>query len=278
MVIEKGELGARAVLTAEPSSSELSRLQAGAVPEVVINDGLGWRGDSVGFLRELPWLKALEILALAHPLPDDSPVFELGELVSLGLSTYASNEAALGRLPLLKHLGFIWRKKTSGLDTLTRLLDLALVRYGRSDLDELTGMRRLRNLTILGGRVSTLHHLRSLPALTTLRIADLRQLSSLDGLEALTGLERLTIDGCKGIRAIDPIAGCTNLRELHLDNMGTIETLAPLAKLQSLRVVDFVESTNVEDGHVAFLREMGVKVWFQNRRHYDASREELAAR
>jgi hypothetical protein len=60
---------------------------------------------------------------------------------------------------------------------------------------------------------------------------------------------------------------------LHLTNLGAIETLAPLRALKGLETVMFVESTNVEDGHVAFLREIGVrKVWFQDRKHYDATR------
>ncbi|MDB5040250.1 MAG: hypothetical protein JWN27_976 [Candidatus Eremiobacteraeota bacterium] len=103
-----------------------------------MNNGRGWRGRNVDFLAKLPWLRAVTLLAV---IEDDSAVFELRNLIELHLSTYSKARADFETLPLLEHLAFIWRKSTIGLQSLTRLRSLSLVKYGRLDLEELPGAR-----------------------------------------------------------------------------------------------------------------------------------------
>jgi hypothetical protein len=275
--IEDGAYGARAVLVGEPSDQEVAELCDLAVQEVVINDGRGWRGRKVDFLAKLPWLRAVTLLSIVVPIEDDSAVFELRNLVGMHLSTYSKATADFGTMPLLEDLAFIWRKSTIGLPSLTRLRSLCLVKYGRHNLEELAGMQDLETLQLLGGSLRTIHDIGSLGALRKVRLGDLRRLDSLNGIENAKQLVSLTIDTCKRLASIEPLAGCTNLRELRLANVGPIESLRPLQSLRHLETVLFAESTDVQDGEIAFLREMGVrKVWYQNRKHYDIKREAFA--
>jgi Leucine-rich repeat (LRR) protein len=228
----------------------------------------------VDFLANLPWLRVVTLLSIVVPVEDDSAVFELRNLIELHLSTYSKARADFGRLPFLEHLAFIWRKSTLGLQSLTRLRSLSLVKYGRHNLDEFAEMQQLETLQLLGGSLSSIHDIGSLGALRKVRLGDVRGLESLNGIENLKHLESLSIDTCKRLTSIEPLAGCTNLRQLRLSNVGPIESLRPLRALKRLESVLFAESTNVRDGEIAFLRTMGVRnVLFQNRKHYDIKRE-----
>lgn len=275
MIIDEGPHGPRALLLAEPTPAELAELRERAVAEIVMNNGRGWRGPRVDFLTELPWLRALTLLA---KIEDDSAVFRLNDLVDLNLSTYSKAKASFASMTQLRHLTFIWRRGTTGIGSLVRLHSLALIGYGVHTLNELAAMQRLATLQVLGGSLRDLRGVGALAGLRTLRLGNLRSLSSLDGIEHAQGLESLTVDTCKRVTSVEPLAACENLRELRLDNLGPIEGLRPLRALKRLERVQFVESTNVQDGEIAFFRSMGLRrVWFANRKHYDVTREALAA-
>jgi len=273
MLIEEGSYGPRVVLTREPTPDELAKLRARAVLEVVMNDGLGWRGTSVAFVAELPWLRALELRSIVVKIEDDSAVSDLHELVKLALDTYCTNAIDFSGMPLLERLSYIWRKRTSGLATLRRLRELSLTQYGVADLAELSEMKQLARFEVFGGAVREIRDIASLTELRWVRLASLRRLTSLDGMEALGQLDFLMIQSCKGIQSLQPLAGCVNLRELYLDSVGDIESLLPLQRLKRLEAVSLIETTTVGDGRIAFLREMGVKLNFGPRKHYDAAPE-----
>jgi Leucine-rich repeat (LRR) protein len=271
MLIEEGSFGPRAVLDRDPTPDELAKLRDRAVLEVVMNDGRGWRGTSIEFLASLPWLRALVLRSVVVKLENDAAVRNLHDLVRLEIATYCTNELDFSGMPLLEHLSYLWRRRTAGLDTLTELQQLSLTKFGKDDLGDVRGMKHLARLDVLGGAVREIRDVAALTALRRLRLASLRRLTSLDGLEALDQLEFLMIQSCKGIRSLNPLAGCVNLRELYLDSVGDVESLLPLRRLERLEVVGLIESTTVEDGRIAFLREMGVrKVTFAPRKHYDA--------
>ncbi|HEY0382415.1 MAG TPA: leucine-rich repeat domain-containing protein [Candidatus Elarobacter sp.] len=271
LLIEEGSYGPRVVLTREPAPDDLIKLRDRAVLEVVMNDGVGWRGSSVAFVAELPWLRALELRSIVVKIEDDSAVSDLHELVKLALETYCTNAIDFSGMPLLERLSYIWRKRTSGLPALRRLRELSLTQYGVADLAELSAMKQLTRFEVLGGAVREIRDIASLTELRRVRLASLRRLTSLDGLEALHQLEFLMIQSCKGIQSVEPLAGCVNLRELYLDSVGDIESLLPLRGLKRLEAVSLIESTTVADGRIAFLREMGVKLNFGPRKHYDAA-------
>jgi hypothetical protein len=266
--------GLVAVFKNEPSPGELIALRDRNVVDVVINDGTGWRGRSVAFLSELPWLRSLMLCSIVVPVRDDAAVSELHGLVRLDLLTYATNEIDFRNTPLLENLTYIWRKRTKHLSTLAHLRKLEITGYGHSDIDDIALLDQLEQLDVLGGRITNLSHIGSLSKLRRLRLGALPHLRSITGIEELQRLESLTIDSCNAISSIEPLAKCLNLRTLELSNIGPIPSLSPLRALKHLEEVNFAESTSVEDGQIAFLREMGISpVRFQNRRHYDMKRD-----
>jgi hypothetical protein len=273
MLIEEGSYGPRAVLIREPTPDDLTKLRDRAVLEVVVNDGVGWRGASVAFVAELPWLRALEVRSIVVKIADDSAVSDLHELVNLALETYCTNAIDFTGMPLLERLSYMWRRRTSGLATLRRLRELSLTQYGVPDLAELSEMKQLTRFEVFGGTVREIRDIASLTELRWVRLASLRRLTSLDGMEALDQLDFLLIQSCKGIQSLQPLAGCVNLRELCLESVGDIESLLPLRRLERLEAVSLIEETTVGDGRIAFLRAMGVKLNFRPRKHYDAAPE-----
>jgi Leucine-rich repeat (LRR) protein len=129
----------------------------------------------------------------------------------------------------------------------------------------------------LNAPVENLHGLFQLSDLRSLRLANLKRLTSLAGIEHLTNLEELEIHTCRGITSIDEVGHLLRLRKLHLNNDGDIATLKPLDKLTGLESVLFYESTNIVDGDLSpLLRQKHLAcVSFQNRRHYSQQREDF---
>lgn len=274
MILDEGIYGPRATLTSEPSAEQIAAMRTSSVVDLVLNQvPIGAELD-VRFLEAMPWLESLELRSVS--VEDDSPVFTLRNLRRLELETYARNTADLANLRALEHLTFIWRPNAPGLAELNRLRELVLIGYGVNDTREIAGLTDLVTLQILGSAVSDLSGIWGCGKLRKIRLALLRRLTTLSGLERLPELEALTIESCKNIASVEPLGGCARLQELYLDNDGPIASLEPLRSLSRLEALTFVESTNVRDGHIRFLKSMNLKrIAFQDRKHYDARREEF---
>src|SRR5690348_16386240 len=106
--------------------------------------------------------------------------------------------------------------------------------------------------------------------LFSLRLANLKRLTSLAGIEGLKRLEELDIHTCRSITSIEEVGFLPQLRKLYLNDDGEIESLKPLERLHCLREVLFYESTNILDGDLTPLvhQKNLLRVSFQNRRHY----------
>jgi hypothetical protein len=275
--LEDGEYGRRAVITSSWTTETTRDVIAQNAAELELNYAKGWRGHDLDFLQELPQLQAFNIID--WQIPSVEPIHFLRELRSLHVSTLCKSAVRFGEFPCLEDCGLEWRPRCESLFSCTSLKKLFLNRYKKRDADAFSSLVNLESLAILTAPVGNLVGLRPLKRLRSLRLGNLRRLSSLAGIEELSALEELKIDTCRSIGSIDELRPLAKLRKLSIDNCGEIESLKPLELLSGLELVVFVESTNVRDGDLSPLlnKKNLSRVSFQNRRHYSHRREDFAA-
>lgn len=278
MKIEDGEYGRRAVITSAWSPEITRYLLANSVVELELNDGKGWRGSDLSFLKELPQLRAFTIIDY-FGMPSEEPIHFLHELRKLEVMTYSKTSIRFSEFPQLEDCSLEWRARCESLFSCAALKRLFLNRYKKKNVDAFSNLPSLERLGILNAPIENLVGLRNLKCLRYLRLGGLRCLTSLTGIEGLKALEELDVDTCRRIRSIREVSSLLLLRKLHLSNCGEIESLKPLESLKGLEWVTFVESTNIVDGDISPLLLQGSlsRVSYQNRRHYTHRRESFGA-
>jgi hypothetical protein len=231
----------------------------------------------LSFLAALPGLKSFEIFDFK--IRNIEPIHRLHNVRSLGVTTYCSTGIDFSAFPELVSCGLEWRPKAASLFECVTLKELFVNRYSGKDTAPFAKLVNLESLGVLNAPTQSLHGLRALTKLRSLRLANLKRLVSLAGIEELLNLEELEIHTCRGIRSVKQVGTLLRLKKLHLNNDGDIESLKPLERLNGLESVVFYESTNVVDGDLSpLLRQKNLsRVSFQNRRHYSHRREEFGA-
>ncbi len=274
ITFEDGEYGRRAVITAAWSDDMINRLVDGAIAELELNNGKGWRGSNLDFLAKLPQLRSFTIIASISSV---EPIHFLRELRVLNVITYCRSEIRFSTFPRLEECALEWRPKAKSLFDCKTLRKLFVDHFAGKNTSTFAKLVNLQSLAILNAPINDLRGLSGLRNLRNLRLAGLRCLASLAGVEALTNLEKLDVNTCRRIGSIEEIGSLRGLRKLYLNNDGEIESLKPLNGLTGLEWVSFYESTNILDGDLSpLLRQKNLsRVAFKNRRHYTHRREEF---
>lgn len=277
VTFETGEYGRRAVLHSDWSGRLLALLLTKDVAELELNQGKGWRGSDIAFLRNLPNLRAFEIFDFN--IRDISPIHSLHNLRRLGITTYCSTRIDFGAFTKLESCALEWRPGASSLFECLTLRDLFINRYKGRDVTPFTKLVDLQSLAILNAPVATLQGLSVLTKLRRLRLANLRKLTSLAGIEGLANLEELDINTCRSIGSIEEVGSLTHLKRLEINNDGPIRSLKPILKLHGLDSVGFYESTDILDGDLSplLLQPRLSRLSFQNRKHYSHRREDFSS-
>jgi Leucine-rich repeat (LRR) protein len=273
--IEAGDYGPRAVLTGRWSVEIERHLLANSIAEIELNDGKGWRGDTLEFLSAFPGLSAFKIIDLT--IGSVAPVHVLHGLRSLEVTTYCKTKLEFSAFPHLLDCTLEWRRGSTSLFQCRSLKSLFVNRYDGRDLAAFGPLTSLESLAILNAPIVTLEGLSELKGLRRLRLANLKRLKSLAGLERLSALEEIDIDTCPRIDSIEQLSGLSQLRKLYLNNLGELGTLSPLSGLRGLEEVLFVESTNIVDGDLSPLKRQPklARISFRNRKHYSDRREDF---
>ncbi|RBQ15546.1 ATP-binding protein [Spongiactinospora rosea] len=212
----------------------------------------------LGFLAELPWLRALGLYGLRTE--DIGPIGGLRELerLSIGyLESPAIDIAPLASLARLRQLDALYFKirDLTALDRLPRLELLGLsLRHGqdigplarqvelqtlildgghtRVDVSALAGMTRLEELNLMDAEIEDFAAIAEVcPSVDDLVLTRLNgvNLAALAGL----GLGYLSISHCEGVEDIEALRSQSRLRLLDLDQPG-VRDLSPLAELPML--------------------------------------------
>jgi Leucine-rich repeat (LRR) protein len=276
--LQSGSYGIRAVFHSA-WSKEIGDFvrQEGAV-ELELNLAKGWHGGDVSFLAEMPGLQSFEIFDFK--IKDIAPIHSLHNLRRLGITTYCSTEIKFSAFPRLESCGLEWRPKAASLFDCATLKKLFVNRYKGSDVSDFGRLASLESLAILNAPIANLLGLSPLTRLRSLRLGNLKRLTSLGGIQHLANLEELDLNTCRKIRSIEEVGDLSKLQKLYLSNDGDIESLKPLMNLTGLVSVCFPESTNILDGDLSplFLKKSLARITFQNRRHYSHRREQFGTR
>ena len=185
--------GGRVLISRSPWTSELAAmLQSENISALRLSYGAGFRGDSIEFVRDLPFLTSLEIYSA--DVQDVSPIQYLENLEVLGLEVKSVRGLSDWRPPLRIAL-LTWCKDLSfvfGRDTIEYL---NIQNYPYEDLKPLELLQSLRRL-----------------ALTS------RKLKCLDGIGKLEMLEHLDLYNCPNLLSIADARAKSSIKHLEVEN------------------------------------------------------------
>ncbi len=257
------------MVTGPFSEKLLARLQKLQPSALYLNAARGWRCDSYEFLRALPDLELLSIVAA--PLAEPFPLASLTGLRSLKLDRALPQAVDLPSLPALRSCRLSWSSAAASLFDCRELERLSLAGFKTKRFDRLSRLTTLKALCLRGSNIATLEELAGLERLVHLELVISRSLADLEGVGALAGLRSLTVNEGHKIHDLTPLAALEKLEVLNLTDCGELDSLAPLAGLRNLRAVAFAgEKTRLRDGDLSPLLELPklAMVMFGARRHY----------
>jgi hypothetical protein len=275
-VVEEGPFGPQIVITGvwEPHIGRLMRAQS--IRGLVLNYARGWKGSSLQFLRDTPFLEAIQIIN--WELDDDlSPLESLHNLRSLRLACNSDYKLRFMNLSKLEICSISWSHASDSLWECQGLQILYLKDFPRTRTDELSTLSNLKELVLTDANVSDLGGIGALARLERLGLQGLLKLKSLAGIEGLTNLLELEISECPAVPRLDSLRSLLRLQKLVLSNDGPIETLQPLHGLSELDWLVFPGTTEILDGDLnVLLRLPNLKtVAFKDRQHYTHTRKEI---
>lgn len=218
--------------------------------------------DDIDFIEKIADLKKLN---LSISLRNYEVLYYLDNLEELHLED-PKGEVDLTRFKKLKRLSlYNVTKHVIGLENCNQLIQVTLWKYKPKliNLEELSSLIRLNNLTLIQGTISSLKGCQNLSDLTKLELTYLSKLTHIDDIVYTEQLKVLSFESCKNI---DDFTCIKNLEKLSLINCGEIASLKFISELPNLKLLVF-SKTNVVDGDLSYCE--GIEyVGFDNKKHY----------
>jgi hypothetical protein len=239
------------------------------IPALEANYAWGWKNDGCEFLREVPWLRGLVLIA--GTIEDLSPVSELLDLERLKLSCHSRRSLDFSGLKRLQSCSINWLPGGESVFRCEGLESLYLDGVKGAQLAGISELKSLKKLTIANSNLNSLAVLDGLCQLEKLELLNCRKLTLLDGLECFQRIKWLSIDGSKPIQDFRAVSELPDLEVLNLSGSGKIKSLAFLRPLKKLRAFSFAGSTtSVEDGDLSPLEDLPElsMLMFGPRKHY----------
>ncbi|MFC0187156.1 leucine-rich repeat domain-containing protein [Fictibacillus aquaticus] len=237
------------------------------ITKIDIKD-LYYEGEDLEFLSQCPTVKKVSIAS--EDLKDISGLFFLENVTHLAIegTTIVKKGIDFSLFPNLESLGFQWNKKLQGFHQLPALKELYLCNYApkHGNLEELSALNELEELTITQSKVRTLQGIQHLSKLRKLELNYMRTLTSLEGIEGLDSLQRLDITSCKNITDLSRIQSLNSLEWVFLDRCGEIPSIGFVQSLHRLKHFVFPK-TNVLDGDITLCLHIDY-VHFDSKKHY----------
>jgi Leucine-rich repeat (LRR) protein len=178
-------------------------LHSEKIAAIRLSYSLGYRGESIDFIVQFPWLRSLEVYSVE--VRDLSPINRLPNLEVLGLQTKAATGFALGDAPL-RIAKIQWNHQLSPLLELQTLEYLNVINYPYVDFLPLRKLLRLQRLSITSRKLQTVKGIEDLPALSHLDLYNCPQLLNIDEARTKQSIHYLEIEACRHVsngRAIE---------------------------------------------------------------------------
>ena len=267
--------GTAATVTGDLPPQDLRRLIDAKPAHLFLNAG---GVDDLSFLPQLP-LRTLDLVRVAPGTPI-TPVNFLTGLVQLNLGVSYSGELKANGLVSLEVCGIEWGAGAESIAECPRLRHVKVSGYKGVDLALFTALPNLAVLEVSNARrLSRLDDLAS----TNLRGLGLyycTQLTTLAGVPVNGPLVSLDAQTCTKVTDWHLLAEAPVLRYVALQNVGSVPSILPFQQLAAqLEFFWFPENTNIIDGRVHWLADVPTlrATGFKNRRHYDATNDEVEA-
>jgi len=265
------------LLTNSEDPDEISaQLKATGANGLRFSRSLGWKGNSIEFLKDLTDRPLSTVEICAHDVSDLSPLALFSDLQKVGLVTKSTKGFRLSDFPNLSHFAVAKPKKTNFDTSSKSLTKLQILGFNDADTELFRGFPNLQHLNLTGRKIKSLDGLSSCPSIKTLQLFELRACEDYSPIRTLKDLTDLTLYGCSNLGGLEflPKHG---LSSLTIENCKTISSIQSLRDQTDLRVLDFSGSTNVEDGDLSPIEKLTKleALIFDPRRHYNRKRHQL---
>lgn len=158
------------------------------------------------------------------------------------------------RLPDLEMLGLTWNNTVQGFQFLNGLSLLSIRNCHQDQVDQMSAMKHLADLTISDGMVNDIGPLHSCDNLTRLRIVKCPKLQAIGPLPTALKISSVDIESCNGLRDVDGLGDLQELTELTLIGSRPLRSISCLSNCHKLQRL--VLQIPIEDGDVGFLKRM----------------------
>ena len=173
---------------------------------------------------------------------DKSFVYNLPNLEGLGISLFRDLDFILDCSKLPKSLYSlnlsVWsRKHIINIETLndTKLEILYVASFDEKDLTKLSGLTKLKGLSVTRSKIKSLKGLETLTNLENLSLGGVRSLTDITDITTLQKLERLEFDICWKLKDFSPIGRLKALKELELLDCKNLESIQFVKELPNLK-------------------------------------------
>jgi hypothetical protein len=240
---------------------------------MLISNPDGYNLKDLNFLKELPFIKSLEMGACST-LQNFEGLANLKELETLVFASDKKVEVDLSNLVNLKSLGFTVTPKIKGLDKLINIESLG-INLGNDDfynIEVFSNFKKLNTLKIVQASITDLTFLKQNSNLEDLVLSHMKKAFDLEGIQFLkNSLKKLSLTSSKKIDNVQLISQLVNLETLGFIESVTIESAALLKPLTKLEAFGTYGSSYFVDGDLRSLKHLKDTIKHfkvQDKKHY----------
>ena len=183
-----------------PWNSTLAQLlMAERIPGLRLSYSAGFRGESIAFVADFPFLRTIEVYAF--DVRDLSPISHLPHLEVLGLETKTAHGLNISSTTL-RAAKFRWCKGLEPLLATPTLEYLNVVNYPYADLTPLCGLISLRRLAMTSRKLENLNGVLQLRSLENLDLHACPNLVTIDDARAHASISHIEVESCRHISKV----------------------------------------------------------------------------
>jgi Leucine-rich repeat (LRR) protein len=240
-----------------------------------LNERVGWSGDDLAFLADIPGLIGIDILS--DKVRNLGPLLNLKELASISLVCKANTAVDFTAFKNLKYIFLDWRKCYDSVFQYDGLVRINIIRFPDKNLQRWKRNSNLRDLILSSNLLESLVGLESFPNVQMLKLHSCRKLASLDAIASTGELMTVRFEKCPRIGRLAFVATLARLKELEIEDCGNIQSLAPLTTCKNLERLQVAGNTNIIDGDFRRLQDLAKlkDVLLVARPHYSHLAEQL---
>lgn len=164
-----------------------------------LSDSAGFKGDDLSFLRELNFLKSLEVYCWGAK--GIKIIEHLPQLEVLGLQCKSAQKIDLSNFSKLRVAKVTWAKGLSSIFMCSSIEYLNIQNYPNSDLTALSNMVNLRSLYLTSRKLESLKGIETCNNLEILDLYNCQKLVSLSGTELCPKLNKVEVEACSHVIA-----------------------------------------------------------------------------